>query len=271
MSRFIKYLSSILLSIFVISNLQAETTITVGASNIPHSEILDFVKPILKKEGINLKVIIFQDYILPNKALANKEIDANYFQHIQYLDNQMAENKDYKFKILAKVHIEPIGLYSRKYNKISSLPQNAKIVTSNSSSDLTRILLLLQSSGLIELAPNQTSYTTNDIINNPKNIVILNNIDSSLLALMYKENEQDAIVINTNYALDAGLNPLKDAIVLESSDSPYLNVLVAREDNEKNPSLQRLAKVLNSKEVKDFITNKYKGNVLPYTDNKVKK
>ena len=152
----------------------------------------------------------------------------------------------------------------KKYTKISDLPQNAKIVTSNSSSDLTRILLLLQSSGLITLKPNQSSYTLNDIITNPKNIQILNSIDSSLLALMYKENEQDAIVINTNYALDAGLNPLKDAIVLESADSPYVNILVSREDNAKDKNLQQLAKVLNSKEVQDFIKNKYNGNVLPY-------
>jgi D-methionine transport system substrate-binding protein len=270
MLKLIKYLSKILISIIIASNLQAESTITVGASNIPHSEILDFVKPILKKQGINLNVVIFQDYILPNKALANKEIDANYFQHIQYLDSQIKENRGYKFKILAKVHIEPIGLYSKKYSKISDLPQNAKIVTSNSSSDLTRILLLLQSSGLITLTPNQSSYTLNDITTNPKNIQILNSIDSSLLALMYKENEQDAIVINTNYALDAGLNPLKDAIVLESSDSPYVNVLVSREDNAKDNNLQQLAKVLNSKEVQDFIKNKYNGNVLPYKNTKLK-
>lgn len=264
MLNFIKYLSKILISIIIASNLHAANSITVGASNIPHSEILDFVKPILKKQGIDLNIVIFQDYILPNKALAGKEIDANYFQHIQYLDSQIKENRNYKFKILAKVHIEPIGLYSKKYTKISDLPQNAKIVTSNSSSDLTRILLLLQSSGLITLKPNQSSYTLNDIITNPKNIQILNSIDSSLLALMYKENEQDAIVINTNYALDAGLNPLKDAIVLESADSPYVNILVSREDNAKDNNLQQLAKVLNSKEVQDFIKNKYNGNVLPY-------
>ena len=193
--------------------------LVVGASNVPHAEILEQAKPILAKEGINLKIVKFQDYVLPNKSLASKDLDANYFQHIPYLNGQIKQF-GYKFEIAGRIHIEPIGVYSKKYKSLTQLPNKATIIMSNSVADHGRMLTLLQQEGLIKLKPgiDTTTATIKDIVSNPKHLNFKADIDPSLLPKVYKNGEGDAVLINTNYAIDAGLNPLKDAIALEGKN-----------------------------------------------------
>lgn len=182
----------------------------VGASNVPHAEILEQAKPLLKEKGIDLEIITFQDYILPNKALADKDIDANYFQHIPYLEAQMEEH-GYNFVNVGGIHIEPIGLYSQKYKSVEELPNGATIIMSNSVADHGRILSMLQEKGLIKLKEgvDKTRATVNDIVENPKKLKFKADVDAGLLPQVYQNGEGDAVLINANYALDAGLDPAK--------------------------------------------------------------
>src|SRR5699024_8766007 len=159
------------------SNKSSENVLKIGASNVPHAEILEQAKPILKKKGIDLEIQKFQDYVLPNKALSDKEIDANYFQHIPYLEHQMKE-QGYKFENDGGVHSEPIGIYSKKYKKLSELPDKATIIMSNSVSDHGRMLALLQQEGLITLKDgiDVTKAETQDIVKNPKHLTFKSDI-----------------------------------------------------------------------------------------------
>ncbi|MGL4821050.1 MAG: MetQ/NlpA family ABC transporter substrate-binding protein, partial [Bacilli bacterium] len=220
-------------------------TIKVGASNVPHAEILEQAKPLLEEKGYKLEIEVFTDYVLPNKFLASEDLDANYFQHIPYLEAQMKENKDYKFVNVGGVHIEPIGIYTKKYKDINDLPNGATIIMSNSVADHGRILGLLQTQGLIKLdsSVDTTIAQVKDIVENPKNLKFKTDVDAGVLPSLYKNEEGDAVVINGNYALDAGLNPLTDALVLEGADSPYVNVLVAREDNKDDAGIKALAEI----------------------------
>jgi D-methionine transport system substrate-binding protein len=245
------------------SSPQKMTKLVVGASPVPHAEILNHIKPILKKKGIDLEVKEFQDYVLPNKALSAGQIDANYFQHIPYLDAQ-EKQYGYKFANVGAVHIEPIGLYSKKYKSVKDLPNGATIIMSNSVSDEGRLLGLLQQAGLIKLKSGVGyNATFKDIASNPKHLKLQANVDAGLLPQIYKNGEGDAVMINTNYALDAGLNPLKDAIVLESGNSPFANIVVTQEKNKNNPAIKTLVSVLQSKDVQQWILDKWKGAILP--------
>jgi D-methionine transport system substrate-binding protein len=244
-----------------------EGKLVVGASNVPHAEILEEVKPLLAEKGIDLEIVPFQDYILPNKALADKEIDANYFQHIPYLKSQIAEN-GYDFVNAGGIHIEPIGVYSQKYKSLDELPDGATIIMSNSVADHGRILTMLQSQGLITLAEgiDTTTATEDDIVENPKNLVFKADVEAGLLPQVYNNNEGDAVLINTNYAIDAGLNPLKDAIAIEGADSPYVNIITVRTGDENLESIQALIEVLRSEQIQNFIKDKYQGAVVPVTE-----
>ncbi|WP_379970398.1 methionine ABC transporter substrate-binding lipoprotein MetQ [Ectobacillus sp. sgz5001026] len=246
---------------------KSETTLVIGAANVPHAEILEQAKPILEKKGIKLEIKKFQDYVLPNQALADKSIEANYFQHIPYLEKEM-KDKGYNFAVAGKIHIEPIGFYSQKYKDLKDLPNNAKIIMSNSVTDHGRGLALLQKAGLIKLKDgvDPVKATVKDIAENPKNITFKTDIEPGLLPQIYKNNEGDAIMINSNYALDAGLNPVKDAMALEGQDSPYANVIAVRKGDENKPEIKELVNVLHSKEIQDFIKTKYKGAVVPVSE-----
>lgn len=242
---------------------QKLTKLVVGASPVPHAEILNHIKPILKKKGIDLQVQEFQDYIMPNKALAAGQIDANYFQHIPYLDSQIKQN-GYKFVSMGKVHIEPIGIYSKKYKSIKDLPDGATIIMSNAVSEEGRLLGLLQQAGLIKLKSGVGySATFKDIVSNPKHLKLKASYDAGLLPKIYKNGEGDAVMINTNYALQAGLNPMKDAIALENGSSPFANVVVTTEANKNNQAIKTLVQVLQSKEVQQWILDKWKGAIVP--------
>ncbi|MGX8235766.1 MetQ/NlpA family ABC transporter substrate-binding protein [Exiguobacterium undae] len=239
-------------------------TLVVGASNVPHAEILEHVQKEYEAKGYKLEIKKFQDYVLPNKALAEEELDANYFQHVPYLEQQEKENKDYKFESAGGVHVEPLGVYSKKYKSLDELPKGATILTSSNVAERGRVLTFLQNEGLIKLKDGKTTDAQlEDIAENPKNIKFKTNIEASLLPQAYKNNEGDAVLINTNYAIDNGLNPLEDSIALEDESSPYVNIIVTREGDEKDKRVTTLLDILHKKETQDWITKEYKGAVVP--------
>jgi D-methionine transport system substrate-binding protein len=247
---------------------KAETTeLVVGASNVPHAEILEEASPLLEEKGIKLKIETFQDYVLPNKALESKELDANYFQHIPYLTSQIKEN-GYDFVNAGGIHIEPIGVYSKKYKDLSELPDGAQLIMSNSVADHGRLLSLLEAEGLIKLKEgiDKTTATTEDVVENKKNLKFDTNYEAALLPQIYNNGEGDAVLINSNYAIDAGLNPLEDSIAIENSESPYVNVIAVRKGDENKEAIKTLVEVLRSKEIQDFILEKYKGAVVPVSE-----
>lgn len=236
------------------------TTITVGATPVPHGEILNEIKPLLAQEGIDLKIIEFTDYVKPNMALNDKEIDANFFQHTPYLDKFNAE-RGTKLKAIAKVHVEPMGVYSHKVKDLKELADGAKVAIPNDPTNGGRALLILQDAGLIELKDKGSiTSTTQDIIKNDKNLQF---VELEAAQIPRSIEDVDIALINTNFALEAGLNPLKDALFLEPKDSPYANVLVVRDGDENRPEIQKLVKALQSPEVKKFIEDKYQGAILP--------
>ncbi|WP_214859501.1 MetQ/NlpA family ABC transporter substrate-binding protein [Exiguobacterium sp. s161] len=241
-----------------------DKTLVVGASNVPHAEILEHVKKEYEAKGYKLEIKKFQDYVLPNKALAAKEIDANYFQHVPYLEQQEKENKSYKFANAGGVHVEPLGIYSKKYKSLDKLPNGATILTSSNVAERGRVLTFLQNEGLIKLKDGKTTDAQlGDIAENPKKLKFKTNIEASLLPQAYKNNEGDAVLINTNYAIDNGLNPLKDAIASEDESSPYVNIIVTRDGDEKVKRVTALLDVLHEKKNQDWILDKYKGAVVP--------
>lgn len=232
----------------------------VAANPVPHAEILNQIKPLLAKEGVNLQIIEFTDYIQPNMALSSKEVDANFFANVPYQNNF---NKDHgiNFVSFAPVHIEPLAIYSQKIKDLKDLPNGAKVAIPSDPTNSARALLLLQSAGLVTLKdPTGLTNTPFDVTSNPKNIQI-----TELEAAQIPRSIQDldAAVINANYALPAGLNPTKDGLFVEKADSPYANLLSVNPGDENKPAIQKLAKALQSPEVKKFIEEHYKGAIIP--------
>lgn len=235
-------------------------TLVVAATAVPHAEILKEVKPILAKEGVNLEIKVFADYVQPNSQVAEKTIDLNYFQTKPYLDTFNREHNAHLVPIVG-VHIEPFGAYSHKYKSIDQVPNGATVTLPNDPANEGRALLLLAHNGVITLKdPNNELATPKDVSANPKNLVF-KPLEAAMLPRTL--DEVDLALINTNYALAAGLNPNKDALLIESKDSPYVNYLVGRPDNQNDPRVQKLAHALTGPEVKAFIEQKYHGAVLP--------
>jgi D-methionine transport system substrate-binding protein len=235
----------------------AESTLLVGATPVPHAELLNLVKDDLAAQGITLKVVEFTDYVQPNVAVLAGDLDANFFQHIPYLDS----NEEWKSKLVSAfgVHVEPFGLYSVKYSNIKDLPDGASIAIPNDPSNGGRALLLLQSRGLITLkGGGSLTATPLDVTDNPKNFKF-----QPLEAAQLPRSLQDvdAATINGNYALEAGLNPLKDSLIIEGADSPYVNIVVVQKGRENDPRIQALKKALLSQKVKDYINGHYDGGV----------
>ncbi len=241
-----------------------ETTLTIGASNVPHAKILEKAEPILEKEGIKLDIETYQDYVLPNKDLESKDLDANFFQHKPYLEQQIKDN-GYDFVSAGGVHIEPIGIYSKKHKTLEDLPKGATILISNSVADQGRILTLLETKGLITLKEgvNKDAAQIKDIDKNPKDLKIDAKTAPEMLVQMYKNEEGDAVIINSNYAIDAGLTPTKDSISIEDSESPYVNVIAVRKGDEDTKEIKELMKALHSKEIQDYINEEWEGSVVP--------
>ncbi|WP_066258609.1 MetQ/NlpA family ABC transporter substrate-binding protein [Neobacillus drentensis] len=241
--------------------------LVVGASAVPHAEVLEAAKPLLKEKGIDLEIKVFQDYILPNVALRDKELDANYFQTPGYLDLQMKENKDFDFVSVGGIHKEPIGIYSKKYKSLKDLPKGAKIIMSDSLSDHGRILPIFEKEGLIKLKEGVgASARVEDIVENPKNLDFSTLIEAKLLASSFDSGEGDAVVINTNYALEGGIDIGKYGIAFEGDDVVPANLVVVRSEDKDRKEIKTLVEVLQSKEIQDFILDKYKGAVVPVSE-----
>lgn len=232
-------------------------SIKVGVSPVPHAEIINAVKDKLAKEGVNVELVEFNDYVQPNLALNDKSLDANFFQHKPYLE-EFCKSRNLKLVSIGAVHLEPMGVYSNKIKDIKALPEGAHVAIPNDPTNGGRALLVLQSAGLIKLKDGAPiTATPQDIASNPKNLKF-----SELEAPQLPRALEDAdiAVINMNFALEAKLDP-KNAIYTEGADSPYANIVAVRAGDEKRPELQKLMKALQSKEVKDFIEKKYGGSV----------
>ena len=239
----------------------AETvTLTVAASPTPHAVILEACIPLMEEKGYELVVNQYDDYVVPNTAVEDGDEDANYFQHIPYLD-EFNETRGTHLVNVAGVHIEPMAIYAGKTASLEELPDGAVIGVPNDATNEGRALLLLEAQGLITLddSSNLTATPIN-IVDNPKNLqfeeIEAKTLPSSLPDL-------DLAVINSNYALGAGLNPTTDALAIESADSPYVNVLVVKEGNEDNAAVQALVEVLHSDTIRDFINEEFDGAVVP--------
>ncbi|MEV6524875.1 MetQ/NlpA family ABC transporter substrate-binding protein [Longispora sp. NPDC051575] len=232
--------------------------LVVGASPVPHAEILNYVaKELAPKEGLKLTVKEFTDYVQPNVALDSGDIDANFFQHKPYLDD-FAAKKGVKLTPVTAVHIEPLGAYSKKVKALKDLPEGAEVAIPADNTNGGRALKLLAANGLIEVKPDAS--TEKDITSNPKKLKF-----KALEAAQLPRALDDVslAVINGNYAIEANLKPAKDALALESGkDNPYANLLVAKTGKENDPKIQKLKKLLNSPEVKKFIEDKYAGSVI---------
>lgn len=239
----------------------AETvTLKVGASPVPHAEILEHIKPELAKEGVNLEIVQFSDYILPNTQLAEKALDANFFQTQSYLDVQNEKNGTDLVSV-ASVHIEPFAGYSKKIKSIDELADGATVAIPNDPTNTARALLLLQKEGLIKLKDGaDITATERDVTENKKNLKFL---PIEAAAIPRQLEEVDLGMINANYALEAGLSPGKDALFKEASDVPYANLLVTRQDNKDSDAIKKLIAALNSDDTKKFIEEKYKGEIIP--------
>ncbi|NNB59773.1 ABC transporter substrate-binding protein [Pseudomonas fragi] len=234
--------------------------LSVAATPVPHAEILEFVKPALAKEGVNLKVKVFTDYIQPNVQVAEKRLDANFFQHQPYLD-EFNKAKGTHLVSVAAVHLEPLGAYSSKYKKLDEIKDGSTVVIPNDATNGGRALLLLDKAGLITLKDKTNILSTpKDITANPKNLKF-RELEAATIPRVL--TQVDLALINTNYALEAKLNPEKDALVIEGSDSPYVNILVARPDDKDSADMQKLVAALHTPDVKAFILEKYKGAIVP--------
>ncbi len=239
---------------------QQAVTVKIGATPVPHVEILEFAKPILSEQGVNLEIITFTDYVQPNLALDKGELDANFFQHFPYLESFSADH-GLNLKAVAKVHIEPMGFYSAKVKSIDEVAEGAVVAIPNDPTNGGRALVLLEKTGLIRLAEGAgIKATVQDIAENPKKITV-RALDAAQLPRVLADVA--GAVINTNFALEAGLNPSKDAIVIEDKESPYSNILVVKAERANEEALVKLAEVLVSPEVKSFIEEKYQGAVVP--------
>lgn len=246
---------------------ESSKVLKVGASPTPHAEILEHVKPLLEKEGVDLEIVKFDDYVLPNKALADGDIDANYFQHVPFLNKAIEEN-GYKFTNAGAVHIEPMGLYSKKIKDIKDLEDGATVITSNSESDWGRIITILQDAGLVKVKDgvDLETATFDDIAENPKILKFNHSINPDLLATTYQNDEGDLVAINANFAYGIGLNPVKDALLLEKDNSPYANVVAVRTEDKDDERIAKLMKVLHEKDVQDWILKKWDGSVKPVNE-----
>ena len=239
----------------------AETVkLKVAASPTPHAEILAQCVEPLKEQGIELVVTEYSDYVFPNTAVEDGDEDANYFQHVPYLDDFNAQRGTHLVSV-AGVHIEPMGLYAGTSASLDAVPDGGKAAVPNDPTNEGRALLLLEAQGLIKLKDSTNLLSTpKDIVENPKNLEFVELEASQVPAAL---DEVDIAAINSNFALGAGLNPVEDALVIEAAGSPYVNILVVKEGNENNEAVQALVKALQSDAVKDYINATFGGAVVP--------
>ena len=246
------------------SETQSSTTkIVVGATPEPHAALLSLVVDDLSAQGITLEVKEFTDYVTPNDAVEYGEIDANYFQHIPYLESFNTEH-GYHLVNAGGIHVEPIALYSSKYSSLSDIPNGAVIAIPNDPTNEGRALLLLQSAGLIKLKDNAgLEAIPLDIVENPKNLKF-SEIEAATLPRIL--SDVDAAVINGNYAIPAGLVATRDGLFVEGADSPYVNVIAVKAGNENNPAVKALVEALKSDKVKAYVAEHYKNGEVVLVD-----
>lgn len=238
----------------------SDNKIVFGVSPVPHAEITEALKEEFKKEGLEVEVKVFDDYVQPNLALDQGDIDANFFQHLPYLEN-FCKERNLDLVSIGKVHIEPIGIYSDKIKSLDELKDGDSVLIPSDPTNGRRALLLLEKAGLITLTDNtKEDLTEKDIKDNPKNLDF-SAADPANVANLYKDVTIAAI--NTNFALGAGLNPSKDALILEDKDSPYANIIAVKKGNENKEKFQKLIKVFNSEACKKFIEEHYNGEIYP--------
>ena len=243
-----------------ITTAQAADELSIAATAVPHAEILEFVKPQLAEDGVDLQIKVFTDYVQPNIQVDQERMDANFFQHQPYL-TEFNDGRGTSLVSVVGVHVEPFGAYSRKIDSLDALEDGATVAIPNDPTNGGRALLLLQKAGLITLEDSsKITATPRDIAENPKNLDFYELEAATLPRVL---DQVDVAMINTNYALEAGLNPAEDALIIEGAESPYVNILVSREDNRDSAAMQKLAEALTSEAVKDFINQKYQGAVVP--------
>lgn len=238
---------------------KSASVLSVGATPVPHAELLNLIKDDLAAQGITLRVVEFTDYVQPNMAVISGNIEATFHQHTPYLET----NDEWTEKLVSAfgVHIEPFGLYSSRFSNINDLPNGATIAIPNDPSNGGRALLLLQSNGLITLREGAGILATpRDITSNPRNFRF-QELEAAMLPRALQD--VDAATINGNYALEAGLNPVQDSIIIEGADSPYVNIVVVRKGMENDPRIVALREALLSEKVRDFINERYGGGVVP--------
>lgn len=253
-------LTSVVLLVLLSSTSLWAATLKVGATPVPHAEILNRAIPVLAQAGITLDIVEFTDYVRPNLALQDGDLDANFFQHVPYLD---AFNEDAGTDLvsLAGIHIEPLGVFSQKLASLEELPQRATIAIPNDATNGGRALLLLQEAGLIELDPEAgITPTVFDITANKLQIRF---VELEAAQLVRSLPDVHAAVINGNYALQADLSPTQDAIFLEGAESPYVNIIAVRAGDEQRADLQQLVEALLTDEIRQFILDQYQGAVVP--------
>lgn len=235
-------------------------TIKIGVSAGPHAQILEKVKPIAAAKGLNIEIIEFTDYVIPNAALAQGEIQANSFQHQPYLDNQV-KDRGYDIVSAAKTVIFPMGFYSKKVKSLDTLPEGATVAIPNDPTNGGRALLLLQANKLIKLRDGAgLKASPADIVENPKKIKV---VELDAAQLPRSLDDVVAAAVNTNYAMESGLDPNKDTIVRESAESPYANLIAIRKADAGKPWVKTLVESYQTPEVKAFVQEKFKGAVVP--------
>jgi len=235
-------------------------SLSVAATAIPHAEILEHIKPVLAREGIDLKIVVLNDFVQPNVQVAEGRVTVNYFETKPYLD-EFNKHRAVKLVTIAGVHVEPMGGYSRRWKKLGDLPDGAVVAIPNEGSNGGRALALLARAGLLKLRPGAGALATpDDIIANPKKLQI-RELEAATLPRVL--DQVDLALINTNYALVAKLNPVRDALVIEDKDSPYVNYVVGLDSARSDPRVAKLVAALRSADVKAFIEQRYGGAVIP--------
>ncbi|GAA3855291.1 MetQ/NlpA family ABC transporter substrate-binding protein [Saccharothrix violaceirubra] len=239
-----------------------EAALKVGVSPVPHAQILRYVADNLAKDkGLKIEIVEFSDYVQPNTALVDKSLDANYFQTVPYLESFKTDSGS-QLEWIGPVHLEPLGLYSKKIKKLDELASGAKVGLANDAANEARGLRLLQANGLIKLkAGTEKTATTKDVAENPKNLQFVT-LEAAQLPRSLEDT--DVSVINGNYAIDAGLKPAADALVLEKAEgNPNANGLVTRPELKDDKRIKDLLGLLQSQQVKDYINKEFNGSVLP--------
>ncbi|WP_175939268.1 MetQ/NlpA family ABC transporter substrate-binding protein [Caballeronia sp. BCC1704] len=262
----LKGLAAVVASAAFVTSLSAhadDKVIKVGTISGPDAQIWQVVQKVAKREGLNVKVVEFNDYVQPNAALDAGDLDANSFQHQPYLDSQIKQ-RGYKIVSAGLTYISPLGVYSKKLKSLKDLPQGAKVAVPNDPSNENRALLLLQSQGVIKLkagaGANGNNATALDVAENPKKIKLVE-LDAAQLPRTLAD--VDAAAINTNFALAAGLQPTKDAIALEDVHSPYANLIAVRTKDKDQPWVKKLVAAYQSDDVRQFLKSEFKGSVVP--------